>query len=75
MAQGEAWMRSVATPPEIAFVGNELDIASETHRDVHPEPATYVELRDRFLTWSSAIKAAWPATQVAGPSSCCWWFY
>ena len=75
VAQGEAWMRSVATPPEIAFVGNELDIASETHRDVHPEPATYVELRDRFLTWSSAIKAAWPETQVAGPSSCCWWFY
>jgi MYXO-CTERM domain-containing protein len=73
--QGLAWMRSVARPPDFAFAGNELDIAGDTHRDVHPDPTTYDELLDRFLSWGTAIKAAWPQTQVAGPSSCCWWYY
>jgi hypothetical protein len=73
--QAAAWMDTVPVPPDITFVGNEIDIAGSTHRDVHPAPTTYEEQRDRFLAFGTAVKTAWPETTLAGPSSCCWWYY
>ncbi len=69
------FMGGVATPPDVVFVGNELDIAAGTHRDVHPDASSYDELRDRFLRNAEAVRTVWPTARVAGPSSCCWWYY
>lgn len=54
---------------------NEIDIWGGTHRDVHPSPTTYAELRDIFVTESTALKGWDPAAVRLGPVSCCWYFY
>ncbi len=54
---------------------NEIDIWGGTHRDVHPSPTTYQELRDIFVTESAALKGWDPAAVRLGPVSCCWYFY
>jgi hypothetical protein len=54
---------------------NEIDIWGSSHRDVHPAPTAYNEMRDTFLTESHALKG-WDSKAVRfGPVSCCWWFY
>lgn len=69
------WLSGMSDPPAIVAVGNELDIASSTHRDVHPEPVDYDELFNRWYTGAQAVRRALPGAVIAGPSSCCWWFY
>jgi len=34
---------------------------SGTHRDVHPQPASYNEMRDKFITEARALKTWDPA--------------
>ena len=70
-----AWLAGLANPPRFASVANELDIASSTHQDVHPDPMTYDEQLERFLTYAAVIHDALPGAEVAGLSSCCWWYY
>ncbi|MGA8224457.1 MAG: glycoside hydrolase family 44 protein [Candidatus Acidiferrales bacterium] len=66
---------SFGSTPHFYDMDNEIDIWGSTHRDVHPNPATYQELRDTFLTEARALKS-WDAQAVRfGPVSCCWWFY
>ncbi len=43
------WLHSFDELPEIVLIGNELDIAAQTHHDIHPEPVTYAEQRDEYL--------------------------
>lgn len=74
-ARAGAWVGGMAEPPTWIAIDNELDIASETHRDVHPEDVNYDELATRWLAFADAMKGALPDTPVFGPSSCCWWFY
>jgi hypothetical protein len=45
---------------------NEPELWSESHRDVHPTPQSYDELRDKSFTYAAAIKAADPAAQIFG---------
>ena len=54
---------------------NEMDIWGGTHRDIHPNPSGYDEMRDVYLQHARALKAADPAAFRFGPVSCCWWFY
>jgi len=54
---------------------NEIDIWGGTHRDVHPAPTAYNEMRDTFLTEARALKGWDPKAIRFGPVSCCWWFY
>jgi len=54
---------------------NEIDIWSGTHRDVHPAPSSYSELRDTFLGESRALRGWDPQAYRFGPVSCCWEFY
>jgi len=54
---------------------NEVDIWGGTHRDVHPNPTGYEELRDTYLTEARNLKGWDPAAVRLGPVSCCWWFY
>lgn len=46
---------------------NEPMLWHHTHRDVHPEPVTYAELRDRTIAYAAAIKTADPTAQTLGP--------
>jgi hypothetical protein len=61
--------------PHFYNMDNEIDIWGSTHRDVHPAPTAYDEMRDTFLTESRALKGWDPAAIRFGPVSCCWWFY
>lgn len=46
---------------------NEPMLWDYTHRDVHPQPTSYDELRDRTYTYAAAIKEADPTAQTLGP--------
>jgi hypothetical protein len=61
--------------PHFYDMDNEIDIWGGTHRDVHPQPTAYDEMRDTFLAESRALKGWDPNAIRLGPVSCCWWFY
>ena len=63
------------TAPHFYNMDNEIDIWGSTHRDVHPAPTAYNEMRDTFLTEARALKGWDPKAIRFGPVSCCWWFY
>lgn len=46
---------------------NEPMLWNSTHRDVHPQPASYDEIWARTVSHASAIKAVDPAAKVLGP--------
>ena len=73
------WAAALATAfgsaPHFYDMDNEIDIWSGTHRDVHPQPAAYNEMRDKFIAEARALKSWDPAAIRLGPVSCCWWFY
>ena len=61
--------------PHFYNMDNEIDIWGSTHRDVHPAPTAYNEMRDTFVTEARKLKG-WDAKAMRfGPVSCCWWFY
>ncbi|HEY6765059.1 MAG TPA: glycoside hydrolase family 44 protein [Candidatus Sulfotelmatobacter sp.] len=73
------WATALATAfgtaPHFYNMDNEIDIWGGTHRDVHPAPTAYNEMRDTFLTEARGLKT-WDAKAIRlGPVSCCWWFY
>jgi len=57
-------------PPTVYGLDNEPMLWHATHRDVHPEPATYDEVFDRGRALALAVKRADPRGLVAGP--CTW---
>ncbi len=61
--------------PHFYNMDNEIDIWGGTHRDVHPNPSAYDEMRDTFLAEAGALKGWDPNAIRFGPVSCCWWFY
>jgi hypothetical protein len=61
--------------PHFYNMDNEIDIWSGTHRDVHPNPSAYDEMRDTYLGEAGALKGWDPNAIRFGPVSCCWWFY
>jgi hypothetical protein len=63
------------TAPHFYNMDNEIDIWGGTHRDVHPAPAAYNEMRDTFVSEARALKGWDPKAIRLGPVSCCWWFY
>ncbi len=52
---------------------NEPDWWFTTHRDVHPSPAGYDEIRDRAYLYGAAVKAGDPTALTLGPVSGGWW--
>jgi hypothetical protein len=54
---------------------NEPMLWNSTHRDVHPAPTSYDELRDRAIAYAAAIKAADPGAQILGPATWGWCAY
>jgi hypothetical protein len=51
---------------------NEPDIWFQTHRDVHPNGATYEEMRDQTYAIAGAVKAVDPGAQTLGPTGWGW---
>jgi hypothetical protein len=70
-----ALVTAFGTSPHFYNMDNEIDIWGGTHRDVHPLPSAYNELRDTFITEATALKMWDPKAIRLGPVSCCWWFY
>lgn len=54
---------------------NEPGLWHETHRDVHPQPLTYDEIRDRTYAYAAALKAADPSALTLGPAEDGWCRY
>ncbi len=54
---------------------NEPMLWNSTHRDVHPQPATYDEIRDRTIQYAAAIKTADPTARTLGPVLWGWCAY
>jgi hypothetical protein len=54
---------------------NEPMLWNSTHRDVHPLPTTYDELRDRTTAYAAAIKQADPSAKTLGPVLYGWCAY
>lgn len=54
---------------------NEPMLWNSTHRDVHPQPVGYDELRDRTYQYAAAIKAADPSAKTLGPVLWGWTAY
>jgi hypothetical protein len=48
---------------------------NSTHRDVHPQPTTYDELRDKTYAYAAAIKQADPSAKTLGPVLWGWCAY
>ncbi len=61
--------------PHFYDMDNEIDIWGSTHRDIHPAPSGYEELRDTYLAEARALKTWDPQAIRLGPVVCCWWFY
>jgi hypothetical protein len=70
-----ALVTAFGSAPHFYNMDNEIDIWSGTHRDVHPNPSAYDEMRDTYLAEASALKGWDPNAIRFGPVSCCWWFY
>jgi hypothetical protein len=54
---------------------NEPMLWNSTHRDVHPQPTSYDEMRDRTQQYAAAIKQADPTAQTLGPVLWGWTAY
>ena len=54
---------------------NEPGLWSDTQRDVHPDPLTYDEIRDRTYDYAAALKAADPSALTLGPAEDGWCRY
>jgi Glycoside hydrolase family 44 len=54
---------------------NEPMLWNSTHRDVHPNPTTYDEMRDKTYAYAAAIKQADPSAKTLGPVLWGWCAY
>ena len=54
---------------------NEPMLWPDTHRDVHPAPTSYDEMRTRTWAYAAAIKASDPAALTLGPAEWGWTGY
>lgn len=54
---------------------NEPMLWHQTHRDVHPEPVGYDEIRDLSVRYGATIKATDPSAQTLGPGVWGWTAY
>ncbi len=54
---------------------NEPMLWSDTHRDAHPQPTSYDEMRDRTWAYAAAVKAGDPSARTLGPAEWGWTGY
>ncbi|KAF8197464.1 glycoside hydrolase family 44-domain-containing protein [Pholiota molesta] len=61
--------------PLMVAIDNEIEIASNTHQDMHPQLMGYDEELARVIEFATAAKEALPDVLVVAPSTCSWWYY
>jgi hypothetical protein len=54
---------------------NEPELWGYTHYDVHPGCTTYQEILDKYIEYATAVHDVAPQAELAGPVTCCWYFY
>ena len=54
------------------YIGNEPMLWHQTHRDVHPEPATYDEVLEKYISVATAVRTADPSAVIMGPALWGW---
>lgn len=64
--------KEAGSQPVWFLVGNEPMLWSTTHKDIHPDPASYDEVLTKFLTTSRAIRAANSIAPIGGPALWGW---
>ncbi|KAG5335033.1 hypothetical protein C0989_002426 [Termitomyces sp. Mn162] len=69
------WLSGMQNKPTIVTIDNEIEIASNTHQDMHPVPISYDEELSRVIDFATAAKEAIPNVLVGAPSTCSWWYY
>jgi len=76
------WIRSIREKDKTRgrsvhqyILDNEPMLWNTTHRDVHPEPATYDELLERTIAYGTAVRQADPDAVIAGPAEWGWTNY
>jgi len=60
---------------QVIAMDNEPELWGVTHYDVHPECTTYQEILDKYIEYASAIRSVAPNIELAGPVTCCWYYY
>jgi len=55
------------------IMDNEPSLWNSTHRDVHPNPQTYDEIYNLYLTYAGAVRASEPNALIVGPEEWSWW--
>jgi hypothetical protein len=70
------WVKSLKVKlgegPRFYIVGNEPMLWNSTHRDVHPEPATYEEVASKYIATAKAIREADQDGVIVGPALWGW---
>src|SRR5262249_36484162 len=66
---------AVAGGVQFYDLDNEPELWDDTHRDVHPAPTSYDEMRDRTIAYAAAVKASDPTAATLGPASWGWTAY
>jgi hypothetical protein len=73
------WVNHLLTKKgfDIAYfaMDNEPELWGYTHYDVHPTCTTYSEILDRYLLHARAVREIAPEVMLAGPVTCCWYYY
>ncbi|CAL1698040.1 unnamed protein product [Somion occarium] len=75
LTAAKSYLSGLTNKPQLITIDNEIEIASNTHQDMHPIPLGYDEILERVLSFSAVAKQAIPSVQVAAPSTCAWWYY
>jgi hypothetical protein len=70
-----AMAAAFGSAPHFYNMDNEIEIWGGTHRDVHPNPTAYNEMRDTYIAEARALQGWDPQAVRLGPVTCCWWFY
>ncbi len=70
----ERLKQAFADHPHIYEFDNEPEIWNGTHRDIHPKPVTYDEMRDKYLGFAGLVKSIDPKAILTGPTVSSWWF-
>lgn len=79
----ERWIRRIlendkargARGVDSYILDNEPMLWNSTHRDVHPEPATYDELLEKTIAYAAMIRRTDPEAKIAGPAEWGWQAY
>lgn len=58
--------------PHHYIIGNEPMLWWKTHRDVHPEPATYAEILEKFVEMAQVVRKTDKQAVIVGPALWGW---